>query len=174
MIATSPRISITGNPSKNSTVEEPRVAPTSRLAGPLRSQDRPRIGRGDRDVARVRGAHTRKTMYAPPAREGDCHGRLVAANTSVFRGSDSPDYVWSASAHRQSCTGPPSALHVDAGKGETPPLARRHVNRRRPAHSGAHSSTGDIPHFDFLLDAILGWRISNRQSRLQEARHRND
>src|SRR3989442_7668329 len=77
MIATSPRISITGNPSKNSTVEEPRVAPTSRLAGPLRSQDRPRIGRGDRDVARVRGAHTCKTMYAPSAREGDCHGRLV-------------------------------------------------------------------------------------------------
>jgi len=44
-----------------------QVAPTSRLAGPLRSQDRPWIGRGDRDVARVRGAHTSKTMYAPPA-----------------------------------------------------------------------------------------------------------
>jgi hypothetical protein len=25
------------------------------------------MGRGDRDVARVRGAHTSKTMYAPPA-----------------------------------------------------------------------------------------------------------
>ena len=34
-----------------------RVAPTPRLAGPLRSQNRLRIGRGDRDVARVRGAH---------------------------------------------------------------------------------------------------------------------
>ena len=45
------------------------VAPTSRLLcrRPLRSQDRPRIGRGDRDVARVRGAHTSKTMYGPPA-----------------------------------------------------------------------------------------------------------
>jgi len=35
-----------------------RVARASRIAGPLRSQNRPRIGRGDRDVARVRGAHT--------------------------------------------------------------------------------------------------------------------
>jgi len=35
-----------------------RVAPTTRLAGPLRSQDRPWIGRSDRDVARVRGALT--------------------------------------------------------------------------------------------------------------------
>jgi len=35
-----------------------RVAPASCLAGPLRSQNRPRVGRGDRDVVRVRGAHT--------------------------------------------------------------------------------------------------------------------
>jgi len=42
----------------NETLSIPRVAPTSRLAGPLRSQDRPWIGRGDRDAARVRGAHT--------------------------------------------------------------------------------------------------------------------
>ena len=34
-----------------------QVPPTSRLAGPLTSQDRPRIERGDREVACVRGAH---------------------------------------------------------------------------------------------------------------------
>ena len=39
-----------------------RVAQASRLAGPLRSQDRPLIGGGDRDVARFRGAHTRKAI----------------------------------------------------------------------------------------------------------------
>ena len=36
---------------------------------PSRSQDRPWIGGGDTGVARVRGAHTSKTMYAPPASE---------------------------------------------------------------------------------------------------------
>jgi len=49
-----------------------RVAPTSRLAGPLRSQDRPWIGRGERDVARVRGAHIYMTMYTPPAKSIYC------------------------------------------------------------------------------------------------------
>jgi hypothetical protein len=34
---------------------------------PLRNQNRPRIGRGTRDVARVRGARASKPMYAPPA-----------------------------------------------------------------------------------------------------------
>ena len=47
-----------------------RVAPTSRLAGPSRSQDRPWLGRGGTGVGRVRGAHTSKTMYAPRAVAG--------------------------------------------------------------------------------------------------------
>ena len=49
----------------SSASETPRVAPTPRLAGPLRSQNRPRIGRGGRDVARVRGAP--RCIGAPPA-----------------------------------------------------------------------------------------------------------
>jgi hypothetical protein len=34
---------------------------------PLKSQNRPRIGRGDRDVAWARGAHPYKAMFLPPA-----------------------------------------------------------------------------------------------------------
>ena len=49
---------------------------------PLRSQDRPRIGRGDGDLARVREAHTYKPMYASPAKsalefyEGGCQEKV--------------------------------------------------------------------------------------------------
>jgi hypothetical protein len=54
----------------------PRVAPTSRLAGPLRSQDRPWIGRGDPSADGLRvfvgRIHERQCMRhprdAPPAR----------------------------------------------------------------------------------------------------------
>ena len=57
----------TGRQAHPADARQTQVAPTSRLAGPLRSQDRPWIGRRDRDLARVRGAHTRKIINAPPA-----------------------------------------------------------------------------------------------------------
>jgi hypothetical protein len=50
-------------------VPRQRVAPTSRLAGSLRSQDRPWIGRSAAGVPRVRGAQTWKTTYAPAVKE---------------------------------------------------------------------------------------------------------
>lgn len=50
--------------SANSRIDGPRAAPTSRLGGLPRSQDGPRIGRGDKDVARVRGAHVRDYVCA--------------------------------------------------------------------------------------------------------------
>ena len=40
------------------------MAPTSRLVGPLGSQDRPWIGRRDRDVARVPGAQSKLARLA--------------------------------------------------------------------------------------------------------------
>jgi len=63
----------------------PRVAPTSRLARPLRNQGRPRIGRADRDVARAPEAHTWKTMCAPPPASScsiDCEGDFRGGNRS--------------------------------------------------------------------------------------------
>ena len=40
---------------------------------PLRSRNRPRIGRGDRNIVRVRGAHTQKAMHAPSAEHARHH-----------------------------------------------------------------------------------------------------
>ncbi len=48
----------------------------------LRSQNRPRIGRGDRDVAHVRGAQTYKPMSAPPALGSNNHPETSHAKLS--------------------------------------------------------------------------------------------
>jgi hypothetical protein len=57
---------------KQNEVEVARVAPTSRLAGPLRSQDRPGIGRGDPSADGLRvfvgRIHERRCIGHPPWR----------------------------------------------------------------------------------------------------------
>lgn len=68
---------IDGNPEavEKALVNKPRDAKG------IRQKKRPRTGRGDKDVARVCGAHKYKPMYAAPALKND-HLRQFASNSA--------------------------------------------------------------------------------------------